>query len=78
MNAINITEQVKHAITCPLNTLKPEQNDRHLAGGIFNDIFLNGNRRILIQISLYFVHKGLIDITQSDDGLLQKKRQAIT
>ena len=44
-----------------LNTLRPRQNRRHFADAIFKCIFLNENVWILINISLKFVPKGLIN-----------------
>ena len=41
-----------------VNTLWPRQNSRHFADNIFKCIFLNGNARILIAISLKFVPRG--------------------
>ena len=43
-----------------VNTLRPRQNGHHFAD-TFKRIFLNGNIRILIKISLKFVHKGPIN-----------------
>ena len=43
------------------NTLKPRQNGRHFAYGIFKHIFLNENVWISIKISLKFVPKGPIN-----------------
>ena len=45
----------------PLNTLGPRQNGRHFADDIFKCIFVNENVWILIEISLKFVPKGLIN-----------------
>ena len=44
-----------------VNTLKPGQNGRHFADDVFKCIFLNENVWILINISLKFVPKGLIN-----------------
>ena len=44
-----------------LNTLRPRQNGRHFADGIFRCIFLNENVWISINISLKFVLKGPIN-----------------
>ena len=44
-----------------LNTSPPWQNGRYFATDIFKRIFLNENFRILIQISLNFVPKGILD-----------------
>ena len=44
-----------------LNTLRPRQNGRHFAGGIFKCIFLNENAWISIKISLRFVPQGPIN-----------------
>ena len=44
-----------------VNTLRPRQNDRHFPDDIFKWIFLNENVWILINISLKFVPKGLIN-----------------
>ena len=44
-----------------VNTLRRRQNGRHLADNIFGCIFLNGNVRISINISLKFVLKGEIN-----------------
>ena len=46
---------------CPLDTLRPRQNGRHLADDIFKCIFLNENIWIPIKISLKFVPKGRIN-----------------
>ena len=46
----------------PVNTLRPRQNGRHFADGIFKCIFLNENVCIPIKISLKFVPKGPINI----------------
>ena len=43
------------------NTMKPEQNGRHFADGIFKYIFLKGNVCIWIEVSQSFVPKGQID-----------------
>ena len=47
------------------NSLKPRQNCRHFAHGIFKCIFLNENVWILIKISLKYVPKGAINNTQA-------------
>ena len=44
-----------------INTLRPRQNGRHFADDTFKRIFMNGNVRISINISLKFVPKGLIN-----------------
>ena len=44
-----------------LNTLRPRQNGRHFADGIFKCIFLNENVWIPIKISLKFIPKGAIN-----------------
>ena len=44
-----------------LNTLRPRQNRSHFADDTFKRIFFNENVRILINISLKFVPKGLIN-----------------
>ena len=44
-----------------INSLRPRQNGRHFADDIFKCIFLNENGWILIEISLKFVPKGLIN-----------------
>ena len=44
-----------------VNTLRPRQNERHLADDIFKCIFLNENVWIPIKISLRFVPKGPIN-----------------
>ena len=46
-----------------LNTLRPRQIGRHFADDTFNSIFLNGNARISIEISLKFVPNGPINNT---------------
>ena len=43
------------------NTLRPRQNGRHFADGVFKYIFLNENVWIPIKISLKFVPKGRIN-----------------
>ena len=43
------------------NTLRPRQNERHFADNTFKHIFMNKNVIILINISLKFVPKGLIN-----------------
>ena len=48
-------------VRVPLNTLRPRQNGRHFADDTFKRIFRNENVRILINISLKFVPKGLIN-----------------
>ena len=45
------------------NSLRPRQNGRHFPDDIFKWIFVNGNIWISINISLKFVHKGLINNT---------------
>ena len=45
------------------NTLRPRQNGRHFAEDTPKRIFLNGNVRILIEISLMLVPKGPINNT---------------
>ena len=47
--------------TMVINTLRPRQNGRHFADGIFKRIFLNENILIPIKISLKFVPKGPIN-----------------
>ena len=42
-------------------TLRPRQNGRYFADDIFKCIFVNENARILLKISLKFVHKVRID-----------------
>ena len=44
-----------------VNTLRPRQNGRHFADGIFNCIFLNKNVWIPSKTSLTFVHRGPIN-----------------
>ena len=44
-----------------INTLRPRQLGRHFADDTFKHIFLNGNARISIKISLKFVIKGPIN-----------------
>ena len=44
-----------------INTLRPRQNGRHFADGVFKCIFLNGNWWISIKTSLKFVPKDLIN-----------------
>ena len=44
-----------------INTLRPRQNGRRFADDTFKRIFLNGNVRISIKISLKFVTKGPIN-----------------
>ena len=44
-----------------VNTLRPRQNGRHFTNDTFKRIFLNGNVRISIKISLKFVPKGPIN-----------------
>ena len=57
--------QVCNHPTCPdvymFNILRSRQNGCHFADCIFICIFLNGNLSILIQMSLKFVPKGVID-----------------
>ena len=43
------------------NSSPPEQNGHHFADDIFRHIFVNEKVYILIENSLTFVHKGLID-----------------
>ena len=43
-----------------VNTLRPRQNGRHFADGIFKCIFKNEKSYILIRISLNFIPKGRI------------------
>ena len=49
-----------HHLGC-LNTLRPKQNGRHFADGMFKCIFLNENVWTSIEISLKFVPKGSIN-----------------
>ena len=44
-----------------LNTLRPEQDGRHLGHGIFTYIFVNENVWNLIKISLKYVPEGQLD-----------------
>ena len=44
-----------------INPLRPRQNGRHFPDDIFRCIFMNENVRILVNISLKFVPKGLIN-----------------
>ena len=54
----NITQPVFSGILLLfVNTLRPRQNGRHFADDTFKRIFLNGNVRISIKISLNFVPK---------------------
>ena len=55
------SRQLAYWSRCKLNTLRPRQNRRHFPDDIFKCIFLNENVWISINISLKFVHKGLID-----------------
>ena len=43
------------------STLRSKQNDRHFADDILKGIFLNGNFRVWIKISLKFVATGPLD-----------------
>ena len=47
--------------TPQLNTLRPRQDGHHFLDDIFKYIFLNGNLKILIKISLKFVPEGSIN-----------------
>ena len=44
-----------------INSSPPGQDDRHFADGSFRCIFMNEKFLILINISLKFIPKGLID-----------------
>ena len=44
-----------------INTMKPEQNGRHFADGIFKCIFLIENLHIWIEISLEYIPEGSMD-----------------
>ena len=48
-----------------INLSPPKQNGRHFEDGIFKCIFMNDRFRILIQISLKFILKGLTDNTSA-------------
>ena len=50
-----------HQSWSSFNTLKPRQNGRRFADDTFKHIFLNGNVRISIKISVKFVPKGPIN-----------------
>ena len=47
-----------------VNTLKPRQHGCHFTDDTFKRIFLNENVRILVKLSLVFVHKGTINNIQ--------------
>ena len=53
----SITDNIEVCI----NTLRPRQDERHIADDTFERIFVNENARILIEISLKFVPKGPIN-----------------
>ena len=60
--------------------LRHWQNGRHFADDTFKRIFMNENVRFSINISLKFVHKGLIKqypSIGSDNGLAPTRRQTI-
>ena len=63
-----------------LYKLAPEQNGRHFADDIFKCSLLNENVCILIQISLMFALKSLVNdvSTGSGNDLVPDRRQAIT
>ena len=44
-----------------INTLRPRQNGRHFPDDIFKRIFLNDKVKILLRISIKFVHRVQID-----------------
>ena len=50
--------------SCLLTHLHPKQNGCHFTDEVFTHIFLNGNVRISIKISMKFVSKGPITISQ--------------
>ena len=53
--------KVVHCFIPHFNTLRPRQNGSHFPDDIFKCIFLNGNVRISIKISLKFVPNGPIN-----------------
>ena len=56
------------------NTLRPRRNGRHFAYDIFKRIFLNGNARISIKISLKFVPKSPINNIPALDQIMVWRR----
>ena len=58
-----------------VDTLRPGQNGRHFADDTFKTIFLNGNIRISINISLKFVPK--VPINNIPALVQPTRRQAI-
>ena len=58
LNELSQSMMAHHGI---INTLRPRQNGRRLADDTLKCIFLNGNVRISIKISLKFVPKGPIN-----------------
>ena len=58
---IMIQVSLKFVPKCPVNTLRPRQNGRHVADDMFKCIFLNENVWIPIEISLKFIPKGSIN-----------------
>ena len=60
----NVNSFIKYSTTS-INTLRPRQNGRRFADDTFKHIFMNENVRILINISLKFVSKGLINNIQA-------------
>ena len=57
---IDCTVAAPHVVWC-FNTLRPRQNGHHFADDVFKYIFLNENAWILLQISLKFALKCLIN-----------------
>ena len=55
------TDDIFMASFFVVNTLRPKQNDRHFPNDIFKCIFMNGNVRILIRISLKMAPKAPIE-----------------
>ena len=60
---------------CLPNTFKSEQNGSHFADDIFWSIFLNKGKCLLIQISLKFVPKSLIDSKSTLVQVMAQHRQ---
>ena len=57
-----------------LNILRPRQNGRHFADGVFKCIFLNENVWILLKISFKFVPKGPINHIPSLVQIMARRR----
>ena len=73
LSGANITTAAA-AVTDIIQHISPWKNGRHFPDDIFNNIFMNEKFCILIQISLKFVPKGIIDNIQAMVQIMHWRR----